>query len=110
MIVKKPEVFMRFCFSCEYVLDEKMEVFRSSVCPQCGKDLRVCKNCVFHSPGAHWDCRETVGEPVWDKERGNFCDFFRFKTDSLKREGQADGSEKNEARGKFDRLFGGKEE
>ena len=101
---------MRLCYSCKDVLDEKMEVFRSSVCPQCGKDLRVCKNCVFYSPGAHWDCRETVGEPVWDKERGNFCDFFRYKTDSSKGEDEADGSEKNEPLDAFNKLFDGKEE
>jgi hypothetical protein len=56
-----------------------MEIFRSTKCPQCGKDVKICKNCVFYLPGAHWDCRETIEEPVNDKEAANFCSYFKFK-------------------------------
>jgi hypothetical protein len=71
---------MRRCYSCGHELDEKLEVFRSTLCPNCGKDLKVCLNCEFYSPGAHWDCRETIDEHVKDKDRGNFCSFFSFKS------------------------------
>ena len=36
----------------------------SSTCPSCGKDLKICLNCRFYSPGAHWDCSETIDELV----------------------------------------------
>ena len=97
---------MRSCYSCHRTLDEKMEVFRSTVCPQCGKDLRVCRNCTFYSPGAHWDCRETIGEAVWDKERANFCDYFRFRESG---EGTQTGQTDKKARDTFQQLFGNEE-
>jgi hypothetical protein len=54
---------------------------RSFRCPDCGKDLRSCKNCRHYLPGARGDCAEssvriTGGEIPSDRERGNFCDWF----------------------------------
>jgi len=82
-----------------------MEVFRSSVCPKCGKDLRVCLNCVFYGPGAHWGCRENIPEAVRDKDRANFCDYFRFRKDGPSDQ-ERKGSKKESARDAFDQLFG----
>ncbi|MBN2049124.1 MAG: hypothetical protein JW760_01665 [Spirochaetales bacterium] len=53
-------------------------VGRSSTCPDCGKDLKICLNCDFYDQNAHWECRESISERVAEKDRGNFCDFFRF--------------------------------
>ena len=80
-----------------------MAVYRSSTCPSCGKDVKVCLNCRFYEPGAHWDCRETIQEPVRDKDRANFCDYF-----VLSRARQAKGSSKRDesARNDFNKLFG----
>lgn len=80
-----------------------MSVYRSSTCPSCGKDVKVCLNCRFYEPGAHWDCRETIQEPVRDKDRANFCDYFAL-SDIRRAKG---GSKKGEsARNDFDKLFG----
>jgi hypothetical protein len=98
---------MRACHSCGAELDDRMEVFRSSVCPSCGKDLRICLNCVFYNPGAHWDCRENIPEAVRDKDRANFCDYFRFKKGPSAGQEQPKGSKKANARDAFDRLFDG---
>ncbi|MDR1948180.1 MAG: hypothetical protein LBQ38_02200 [Spirochaetaceae bacterium] len=49
---------------------------RSLRCTDCGKDLRVCRNCRFFLPGSRGDCGESHAEMVADKERGNFCDWF----------------------------------
>ena len=70
---------MRVCYSCRDTLERDLKVFRSTTCSSCGKDLKVCKNCTFYSPGLHLDCRETIDEPVTDKEKANFCSFFRFR-------------------------------
>ena len=67
------------CYFCGTEIDTP--VYRSTVCPQCGRDVKICLNCVFYSPGSHWDCRETIPEPVKDKERANFCDYFRLGSD-----------------------------
>lgn len=50
---------------------------RGDECPLCHADLHACKACEFYESGAHNDCRETSAEFVSDKERGNFCDYFR---------------------------------
>ena len=70
---------MKMCARCGKSLPDELSVSRSSACPFCRADLRTCTNCRFYAPGAQWDCRETIAEPVRDKEKANFCDFFRFR-------------------------------
>jgi hypothetical protein len=65
------------CWKCGIPLTVNPPVSRSEVCAKCGADVRCCKNCMFYSPGAHYDCRETVEELVADKERANFCESWR---------------------------------
>src|ERR1700712_2088090 len=50
---------------------------RREACKTCGADLHVCKLCVeFDRTYAH-ACKEPVAEEVRDKQRANFCDFFK---------------------------------
>ena len=37
--------------------------------------------CDFYESGAHNDCRESSADMVTDKERSNFCDYYRVKRD-----------------------------
>jgi hypothetical protein len=92
---------MASCHSCGATLPA--EIYRNTTCDSCGADARVCKNCVFYSPGAHWDCRETIPEAVRDKDRANFCDYFRAG-----QSGAASGgtTKSDEAKRKLDDLFG----
>lgn len=82
-----------------------MEVFRSTLCPKCGGELKICKNCRFYCPGAQWDCRETIPEGVSDKERANFCSYFKYKEGGPEN-GGGENTKKDEAKKKFDQLFG----
>jgi hypothetical protein len=68
--------------------------------------LRVCLNCEFYSPGAHWDCRETIDELVKDKDRANFCSFFSFKKSEQVVGEQGGRSSRDKAREDFNKLFG----
>jgi len=52
---------------------------RGDVCVFCGADLKVCLNCAFHDTAANNECREPMAEPVKDKDRSNFCDYFQFR-------------------------------
>ncbi|MBF0179974.1 MAG: hypothetical protein HQM03_08120 [Magnetococcales bacterium] len=52
---------------------------RSDTCAACSSDTRVCLNCRFHDPGSYNECRESVAERIVEKERANFCDFFKSK-------------------------------
>ncbi len=67
------------CFSCNKKLEFE-KVFRSSECHHCGADVRVCKNCEFYNKNLYNECSETAAEPVKEKERSNFCDFFKIGT------------------------------
>ncbi len=99
---------MRYCCHCGQALDKDMGVFRATACPSCGKDLRVCLNCRFYSPGEHWDCRETIEEAVRDKDRANFCSYFSYieKAADARGGGLQRGSQSSQARETFDKLFG----
>ena len=100
---------MPYCFSCGGALDDIGRVYRNTLCPHCGADAKVCLNCRFYDPSAHWQCRETIPEEVRDKDRANFCDYFVLRdNDSDGAPGNPRGAEKNEeARKGFDSLFGG---
>jgi hypothetical protein len=92
------------CHFCHSEVDNPREVFRTSVCSKCGKDLKICLNCRFYNPGAHWDCSESIDEPVKDKDRSNFCSFFAFRDYPTGESGQSKGTEA--ARKQLDKLFG----
>lgn len=64
------------CYFCGADIDAP--VYRSSECPSCGRDCKICLNCEFYSKNSHWECRETIREAVRDKEKSNYCDFFRL--------------------------------
>lgn len=67
------------CWHCGTDLSH-LDFGRQEVCGKCGRDTRVCKNCGFYERGAHNDCREPQAERVVDKERSNFCDYFKPRT------------------------------
>jgi hypothetical protein len=95
---------MAACYNCGHKFDRDFVVTRSAECPSCNRPIRCCKNCVFYEPGAHWDCRETIPDPVFEKERANFCDYFRFgaQAHSTSESGE---SRAQQARNDFDSLF-----
>jgi hypothetical protein len=70
---------MRRCAACKKEIAADRFIGRQEQCPYCKADLHCCLNCVFYSPGAYNDCKESQAERVLDKARSNFCDFFSFK-------------------------------
>lgn len=97
---------MHACHFCSAPVDNPREVYRSSTCSACGKDLKICLNCRFYSPGAHWDCSETIDEMVKDKDRANFCTFFAFRQLTPGAKGAAGSDAARQAKRKIDKLFG----
>jgi len=69
------------CWKCRKEISIEKPV-RGDECPFCHADLHVCKSCEFYESGAHNDCRESSADMVSDKERANFCDYFRAKKNS----------------------------
>ena len=64
------------CWKCRKEINIEKPV-RGDECPLCHADLHVCRACEFYESGAHNDCRESSADMVTDKERSNFCDYFR---------------------------------
>jgi hypothetical protein len=49
------------------------------MCPRCDSFLHSCKNCSLFDATAPLQCKSPTVELVGEKDRGNFCDEFRFK-------------------------------
>src|ERR1700748_317846 len=52
---------------------------RLDACKACNAELHVCKLCVEYDTSYAKHCKEPIAEEVLDKERANFCDFFKPK-------------------------------
>src|SRR5208283_4080716 len=64
------------CWSCGTELTA-LDYGRADTCVKCGRDTKVCKGCIYYDKNSNNECRETQAERVVDKERSNFCDYFK---------------------------------
>jgi len=93
------------CHACGQAIDAKEKILRTDECPQCGRDLRCCRNCRHFDPALHNQCREVVAEWVSDKERANFCDYFVLAVSAGTNPRGGGKSPEEMAREKFRKLF-----
>jgi len=93
---------MPTCANCGAVYTAP--VYRNTLCPSCEKELKTCRNCRHFAPGAANDCREPVSEPILEKDRANFCDWFTPAEDAWS--AKTENSSKADSKAAFDRLFG----
>lgn len=92
------------CWKCGHALDEMpVPLRRRDECPACAADLHVCRMCEFYDTSVAKGCREPVAEEVTDKERANFCDYFRGQA-GVQAAGGA--GEADAARAQLEALFG----
>lgn len=59
--------------------------------------------CEFYDPRVASACREPIAEEVNDKERSNFCGYFKASTDAYRAQNNA---VVRDARAQLDALFG----
>ncbi len=64
------------CWNCGATLSY-LEYGRGDTCTKCGRDTRVCKGCIFYDKTQNNECRENQADRVVEKERSNFCDYFK---------------------------------
>jgi len=89
---------MKICSNCRKPVTVEKVFFRDE-CPHCSFDLHVCLNCQFYDEGKANKCRESQADYVKDKDRSNYCDYFRFNDSEAKK------SEKEEAKRLWQELF-----
>ncbi|MEY4616506.1 MAG: hypothetical protein RJB66_1466 [Pseudomonadota bacterium] len=88
------------CFSCGKSLNLGAEVGRREECPSCRADVHVCKNCTWYDRSAYNECREPQADVVREKDRSNFCDYFKIGDKSA-----VAGPSKEDLRAQAEALF-----
>ena len=94
----------RVCHQCGRDIGSVERVGRRDACLHCGADLHCCLNCTFYDVTYHNHCREPQAERQVDKQVGNFCDYFSFRSGR-----PATGQTKDGARTRLDALFAKKQ-
>ncbi|MBA2661988.1 MAG: hypothetical protein H0U74_06805 [Bradymonadaceae bacterium] len=88
------------CWSCKKDTEKEDKIFRTDHCPHCYAAMKSCMNCSYYDAYAHNECKEPMAEYTKDKERANFCDYFKCGTNA------AEGPNAAEiAKAKLDALF-----
>lgn len=72
------------CYKCKMTLNLSANdnISRSEDCDHCHTDLRVCYMCQFFDKNAYNECREPNAPRILEKDKGNFCDYFRLGPNS----------------------------
>ena len=66
------------CWKCGAALaGVPFPLARLADCPACHAELHACRMCTHYNPRVEGKCNETRAEEVREKERANFCDWFR---------------------------------
>ena len=66
------------CYRCgESLAALTLPLSRYDQCPACSADVHVCRMCTFFDRNVPRQCREDGAEDVTEKERPNFCDWFK---------------------------------
>jgi hypothetical protein len=91
------------CHLCKSEIVIKDRISRTAECPSCNADIHCCLNCVNYDTSAHNRCRESQAEWVTDRERANFCDYF--KPNSLAAKAKGKSGPPDDARNAFENLF-----
>lgn len=92
------------CYRCGASLAALSLPFsRRDACPACSADVHVCRQCVYFDAAVPRQCREDGAEEVREKDRANFCDWFRPDASAFDPARKADA---DAARNALDSLFG----
>jgi len=92
------------CHFCGAPVTVGEPVPRDSECESCRRDLRCCINCRHYDTRYNNSCRETMADPVEDKDRRNFCEYFSFSPEPRAAADQHSGRQAD-ARSKLERMF-----
>lgn len=100
-----PRLSQFHCWRCgEQLAEDVLPIRRAELCVVCNADLHVCKMCSFYNTSVADACEEPVATAVGNKERANYCDYFKASPRAYKGPGDDAAAR---ARAELDALFGG---
>ena len=71
------------CYRCGQSLEAlTLPLGRRDECPSCVAELHVCRMCQYYDSGVPTSCTEDDALEVTEKERANFCDYFKPSADA----------------------------
>ena len=92
------------CWKCGTSIEDlPLPLGRLVECRECRAQLHACKLCEFFDQRRANQCREPIADFVQDKERANFCGYFRPVPNACN---AGDGSRTRTAQADLDALFG----
>jgi len=92
------------CWKCGKELKNLLLPFsRYEECSACKADLHVCIACKNYDSTVSDGCREDRADFILDKDKANFCDYFKANPKPFKKQ---DNAEARAARAKLAELFG----
>lgn len=67
------------CYKCSKELDliAGTGVGRQEECPHCYANIHCCMMCQFYDKTAYNECKEPMANRILEKEKANFCDYFK---------------------------------
>lgn len=71
---------MGVCVVCSTAVDDEFPISRLAHCPKCMADLHACRQCLWYDVNVSKQCREPMVEWIADKEKSNFCDYYKLNT------------------------------
>jgi hypothetical protein len=92
------------CWKCGGSLKElTLPLSRRDDCPHCAAELHVCRLCRHYAPTLIGLCRHDYADPPRDKDRANFCDYFKPQANAYQKPVQ---SKSDLSRSALSELFG----
>ena len=92
------------CWKCGVPLKNfEYPYSRYEECTACKADLHVCLLCRNYDPALSDACREDRADYILDKDKANFCDYFKPRPQAHIQQNDKAG---REARAKLAELFG----
>ena len=92
------------CWNCgASIADLSLPLSRFDECRGCRAPVHACRLCEFYQTTVAKQCREPIAEEVKDKERANFCDYFKPRLGAHTPRNQ---QELDDARAALDAFFG----
>ena len=98
------------CWKCKTKNEFERKLSFRATCIKCSRDLHVCLNCSHHMQVKPNECNIPNTDPVYDREKYNFCEEFSPKCESESSPPSSDSAfrvfgEKPPSNKSFDDLF-----